>query len=392
MSEPGGWSTPDGWGAPASPPPSAPGATPGQPGGSPGWDQPVPGQSGDGQPGYGQPAYGSQGYGSQGYGRPEAPWGARPADEKPGVIPLRPLGLGEVLDGAVGVLRRYPRPALGLAAIVALVSTLCNVLLLVTAFEPFLTVDTTALENGDTAALEDALGGAFAGASLSLLLSLVSGAVLTGAMTAVVGKAVLGQSATFGEAWAQVRSRLLPLIGLALLVLVIVAGTFVGATVAGVALIAVFGGAGALVGVPLILVGALVAVWLYVRLSLAPCALVLERTGIGTSLRRSTVLVRRDWWRVFGILLLTVVIGTFVSQVVQLPFQAFGAGSFGAIFDPETDVLGTRSLVMTAIGGGLAATLVAPFTAGVRALLYVDRRIRAEGLDVSLSAAAASRT
>ena len=55
-------------------------------------------------------------------------------------------------------------------------------------------------------------------------------------------------------------------------------------------------------------------------------------------------------------------------------------------------MLATRSLVMSAIGGGIAATLVAPFTAGVRALLYVDRRIRAEGLDVSLSAAAASRT
>jgi hypothetical protein len=266
------------------------------------------------------------------------------------------------------------------------------VLLLVTAFEPFLDVDTTALENGDTAALEDAIGGAFAGASLSLLLSLVSGAVLTGAMTAVVGKAVLGEATTFGQAWAQVRSRLLPLVGLALVVLLLVAGTFVAATVAGVALIAVFGGAGALAGVPLILVGAAVAVWLYVRLSLAPCALVLERTGIGASLRRSAVLVRRDWWRVFGILLLTVVIGTFVSQVVQLPFAALGAGSFSGIFDPETDVLGTRSLVMTAIGGGLAATLVAPFTAGVRALVYVDRRIRAEGLDVSLSAAAASRT
>jgi hypothetical protein len=378
MSEPGGWSTPDGWGAPASPPAAGPGS------------------QGYGQQGYGQPT--QQGYGQppapgvSPYGRPQAPWGSRPVDDKPGVVPLRPLGLGEVLDGAVGVLRRYPRPALGLAALVALVSTICNVLLLVTAFEPFLTVDTAALDRGDTAALEDAIGGAFAGASLTLLLSLVSGAVMTGAMTAVVGKAVLGESMTFGQAWTQVRSRLVLLIGLALLVLVIVAGTFAGATAAGVAVIAVFGGAGALVGVPLIVVGALAAVWLYVRLSLAPCALVLERTGIATSLRRSVVLVRRDWWRVFGVLLLTVVIGTFVSQVVQVPFAALGAGSFGAIFDPATDVLGTRSLVMSAIGGGLAATLIAPFTAGVRALLYVDRRMRAEGLDVSLSAAAASRT
>jgi hypothetical protein len=376
MSEPGGWSTPDGWGAPASSTPA--------------------GQQAHGQE-YGQP--GPQGYGQQGYGQqpgpyapPQAPWGSRPVDDKPGVVPLRPLGLGEVLDGAVSVLRRYPRPSLGLAALVALVSTVCNVLLLVTAFEPLLNVDTAALDRGDTAALQDAIGGAFAGASLSLLLSLVSGAVLTGAITAVVGKAVLGEPMTFGEAWRQVRSRLLPLIGLALLVLVVVAGTFVLATVAGTATIAVFGAAGAIVGVPLILAGGAAAVWLYVRFSLAPCALVLERTGIRASLRRSAVLVRRDWWRVFGILLLTVVIGTFVSEVVQLPFSALGAGGFGAIFDPETDVLGARSLVVSAIGGGLAATLVAPFTAGVRALLYVDRRIRAEGLDVSLSAAAASRT
>ena len=378
MTEPGGWSTPDGWGAPASPPPAGPA-----------------------QPAYGQPAYGQPGQPPSGqapgqdvppYGRPQAPWGSRPVDDKPGVVPLRPLGLGEVLDGAVGVLRRYPRPALGLAALVALVSTVCNVLLLVTAFEPFFEVDTAALDRGDTAALEDAIGGAAAGASLSALLSVVSGAVMTGAITAVVGKAVLGEPMTFGQAWRQVRSRLLPLVGLALLVLVVVAGTFVVATVAGVAAIAAFGGAGALVGVPVVLAGAVAAVWLYVRLSLAPCALVLERTGIGTSLRRSGVLVRRDWWRVFGILLLTVVIGTFVSQVVQLPFGALGAGSVGGMFDPDNDVLATRSLVLSAIGGGLAATLVAPFTAGVRALLYVDRRIRAEGLDVSLSAAAASRT
>jgi hypothetical protein len=414
MSEPGGWSTPEGWGAPASPPPAGPAQQPpGQPvPGQPGYGQPGPGQptygqpaygqpdhgnQGYGQPGYGQPGYGQPGYGQPGYGQPpygqqQPPWGFRPVDDKPGVVPLRPLGLGEVLDGAVGVLRRYPRPALGLAALVALVSTVCNVLLLVTAFEPLFEVDTAALDRGDTAALEDAIGGAFAGASLGALLAVVSGAVMTGAITAVVGKAVLGQPMTFGQAWTQVRSRLLPLIGLALLVLLIVAGAFVAATVAGIAVIAALGGAGALLGVPLIFAGAIVAVWLYVRLSLAPCALVLERTGIVASLRRSVVLVRHDWWRVFGILLLTFVIGLFVSQVVQLPFSALGAGSFSGIVDPDTDVLATRSLVLTAIGGGLAATLVAPFTAGVRALLYVDRRIRAEGLDVSLSAAAASRT
>ena len=350
------------------------------------------------QPEHGQQPYGQQPYGQQpGWGPPpgwgqQPPWGTRPVETKPGVVPLRPLGLGEVLDGAVGVLRRYPRPALGLAAAVAVVTTLCNILLLVTAFQPFLEVDPVALDSGETAALEGALGGAFAGGTLSALLSLVSGAVLTGAITAVVGKAVLGEPLTLGQAWAAVRPRLLQLVGLALLVLVIVYGVLAVAVVAAVALVAAGGGAAALVAVPVGLAGVVAAIWLYVRFALAPCALVLERVGIRASLRRSAVLVRRDWWRVFGILLLTVVIGTFVSQVVELPFAVFGAGSVGGLFDPEADVLGTRSLVMSAIGGGIAATLVAPFTAGVRALLYVDRRMRAEGLDVSLAAAAASRS
>jgi len=118
---------------------------------------------------------------------------------------------------------------------------------------------------------------------------------------------------------------------------------------------------------------------------------VLERTGIRDAMRRSSVLVKGDWWRVFGILALTFLIGAFVSQIVQLPFAVIGAGSPGGLIDPAVDILSTRSLVLSAIGGGIASTLVSPFTAGVRALLYVDRRMRAEGLDVSLAAAATAR-
>jgi hypothetical protein len=63
---------------------------------------------------------------------------------KPGVVPLRPLALGELLDGAVGVLRGYPRPTLGMSAVVAVVATLANVVLLLTVFRPFLDVDAVA--------------------------------------------------------------------------------------------------------------------------------------------------------------------------------------------------------------------------------------------------------
>lgn len=384
MSEPGSWTAPEGWGGPTQqPPPAAPPyGQPAPDGQQPVHDQPVHDQPADGQPAYAPPAY----------AKGPAPWGQRPAELKPGVVPLRPLGLGELLDGAVGIIRRYPRPALGLSAVIALVTTLLNIALLVTAFRPLLEVDPTALETGDTAALEGAIGGAAAGGSLAILLALLSGAVLTGLLTAVVGKAVLGEPMSFAQTWRQVRPFLLRLVGLALLFLAIVSGILIAGIVAGAGLIAVGGGFLAIVGVPLILASLAACAYVYIRLSLAPCVLVLERTGILVSLRRSGELVKRDWWRVFGILALTFIIGGFVSQVVQLPFAVLGAGSPSALFDPEADVFGTRALVLSAIGGGLASTLVAPFTAGVRALVYVDRRMRAEGLDVALTAAANARS
>ena len=376
MSEPGGWTTPEGWGPPGA------GAAP-----------PPPGQPSSGQPAYGQPTYGQPTYGQPTYGQPygQSPYGAPRPELKPGVVPLRPLGLGELLDGAVGVLRRYPRPTLGLSAAVAVVATAVSVVLLLTVFRPFADVNSSALESGDTAAFEAALGGAAVGGVLAGVLDLLSTAVLTGFLTAVVGKAVLGDTMTLGAAWSQVRPHLLKLVGVALLLALLAGGiVFVGVLV-GVLAIATGGPALALVGVPLILGSFAAAAYLYIRLSLAPCAVVLEQVGIGTALRRSWVLVKGAWWRVFGITLLTFIVTSFVGLVISLPFQLLGYGSLTDLAGGG-DALATRALILSSIGSIVVATLVDPFTAGVRALLYVDRRMRAEGLDVALTAAASDRS
>jgi hypothetical protein len=188
------------------------------------------------------------------------------------------------------------------------------------------------------------------------------------------------------EAWAAVRPLLLRLLGLAVVVGLAVWGTFVLGLVAALALGAALGGAGIALGVLLGLGAAVAAVLVYVRLSLAPSAMVLERAGVVASLRRSSALVRGDAWRVLGVLLLVLVITTFISQVLQTPFavRSFGAGLSG-----EATTFSTTDVVLQSIGSALALTVVAPFGAAVRALLYVDRRMRAEGLDVSLAAAAA---
>ena len=356
MSEPGGWTTPEGWGPPSSSPPPGPG-------------------------------YGEQ---QPSYGQPPSPYGYRP-DVKPGVVPLRPLGLGELLDGSVGVLRGYPRPTLGMSAIVAVVATLVNVVLLLTAFRPFLDVDQAeALSTGSTEALEAALGGAALGFLLTAVLALLSGAVLTGILTTVVGKAVLGQPQTFGGAWTQVRPALPKLVAVAFALAGILGGLVLLGIVGGVLVVALGGPVLLLLGIPLMVGGIALGCYLYVRLSLAPCALVLEQLGVRASLRRSWLLVKGDWWRVFGITLLAFVVAIIVTLVIQVPFELLGYGSFGDLTS-ATGALSPRTLIASSIGSVVAATLVDPFTSGVRALLYVDRRMRAEGLDVALTAAAAER-
>src|SRR6478672_6895073 len=49
---------------------------------------------------------------------PRYGYGYGPQVHKPGVVPLRPLGLGDFFDGAFKTIRRNPRAMVGLAALV----------------------------------------------------------------------------------------------------------------------------------------------------------------------------------------------------------------------------------------------------------------------------------
>jgi hypothetical protein len=300
-----------------------------------------------------------------------------------GLLPLRPMAAGEVLDGAVAVARAYPRPVLAFAAVTAVVSAVLDLVVTLTLLGPV----TFSFSGTDTGTADQLLGQSFLSRALTGLVSLVTQGVMAGAVTVVVGRAVFGEPTTLRQTWQQVRSRLRPLVGLSLLVGLAVWGVFAG-SVAVFALLTLLGPGGALLGLPVLLAGSALAVRCYVRWSLAPAALVLEGQGVRAALRRSTVLVQRDGWRVLGILLLGLGISLTVAAIVQLPFSLLGHNPFST---SGTVTLTTRDIVVGAVSGALATVLVAPFSAGVRALLYVDRRMRAEGLDVALVAAAAGR-
>src|SRR5262245_34462557 len=201
-------SQPGGYG---QPPPGA-GVPPGTGYGQPGYGQPGYGQPGYGQPGYGQApgsAYGQPGYGQPGagYGAPPGGWAPPPQAPKPGVIPLRPIAVGEILDGAFTSIRRNPKATLGIAAVVLTISGIITTTLEVLLLSQ-LGLNTGTDQTLTGAQLAGMLAVAVPSGLTALLLAFIVQILLTGLLTAVVGRSVLGDRITAGEAWRIARPRL----------------------------------------------------------------------------------------------------------------------------------------------------------------------------------------
>lgn len=296
------------------------------------------------------------------------------ATVKPGVIPLRPLGLGEILDGAFATMRARPVLMLGVAAVVVTITQL----IVLAATYPFLDDLNRAVAQPNMPpeeALDIALT-SLAVSGIALVFAVISRVFLSGFITLVVGTAVLGQKMEFAQVWERVRPRILPLLGLTLIYPAIAFGAaFVIGFLAVVAFpLAILFGLGAVV----------VGIWLVIVFSLATPALMLENAGVGRAFGRSRHLVRGSWWRIFGITLLSWVLATVIALIISLPFELFGGG-FQNLDDPTPS--GTYLLLST-IGAIIASTITEPFIAAVTVLLYTDQRMRSEGLDIVLARSA----
>lgn len=375
---PGQWSAPSPQGPGQAPPPPPPG---------PGWGgQPPGGPGGHGGP----PGGGYGGYGPGGWG---APWGGPPPAAKPGVIPLRPLGVGEILDGAVSTMRTYWRTVLGISLTVAVVTQIAVILL-----QGLVLNDTATMDDlGDRSASFDevsrALGEALIGSAAVLVITLLGTIIATALLTTVTSRAVLGRPAPIGEAWQEARPQLFKLLGLTLL-LPVIATLIIGVGVVPGAVIAASGNsdAGAVTMVLGVIATGIVALWLMIRFSLASPALMLEKQGVFKSMGRSAKLVRGSWWRVLGIQLLAAIIANVLVSIIVIPFTliaaAFSGDSLGGFLTSSTAGTGWTFLIVSGIGSVIGSMLTFPITAGVTVLLYIDQRIRREALDLDLARAA----
>jgi hypothetical protein len=298
------------------------------------------------------------------------------------VIPLRPLGVGEILDGAFASIRRNPKAILGLAAVVMTISavisatitrTLLNLggLNLPSPGQQLTPAQVTHLVGRIVAVVVPAVG-------LALLLTFIVQAILAGLLAPIIARGVGGQQISAADAWRATRPRLPSLLLATLLVLLaglgplLILGLIVGiAFVAGAppAVYAVL----ALLG----LVALVLTIWFSTMFSLVTPVVVLEHESPGRALARSWRLVTRSFWRVFGITLLAGIIVAVAGGILQLPFTVLGAVS-------GSGIVATVILVIGAIAAG---TVTRPITAGVTVLLYVDMRMRKEGLDLALRTA-----
>src|SRR5699024_11320311 len=137
-----------------------------------------------------------------------------------------------------------------------------------------------------------------------------------------------------------------------------------------------------LLAIPLGFVGLLVTIaWLMVKLLLAPCSIMLERAGVMASLRRSWRLTRGNYWRILGITVLTLILVQVLVTVVSLPVTMIAG-----ILARAGSML--PMAIATSAGQFISMALSLPITSAIIALLYVDVRMRKEGLDVALARAA----
>jgi len=376
-------------------------STPDQPSSPSGWGEaprpPAYGQYGPGQYGAGQYGQGRYGQAPDGGTPGQQPAGAPnpygPAATKPGIVPLRPLSLGEVYDGAFGAVRHNPAVLLGMVSVVVAVATVLATLLSRVAV-PFLTgaLSDAVARQPDLAPLEAevplfaellALSGALT------LTFLIAQPIAEGLITASVSQSVIGRKLAPGQVWARVRPRLATLVGwMVVRTLAVTVGvfalTFTVALLAGFAA-AASGSIGLAVLVALVAGLACVALvlWLWVRFLLVVPALVLEGRPLLATVARAWRLTRQNYWRILGTVLLANVIASLAGQVVGYPLALVGF----AVDEQTGGLWGT--VVASVVASVIASVVLLVFTSGVVALVYTDVRMRREGLDVRLAEAAA---
>ena len=255
---------------------------------------------------------------------------------------LKPLDLGQMIDAALGL---YTKNAVALWKIVAVVVLPLQVIWVIASR---LILGSVYIVNGPLGNGLHTTSGRANGINALLEIAVVLGSLLaTGAVFKFQLDAYLGQPSSVNESFqfAFARHRVFSLLWLSVLTIVLT-----------------------LAGLILLIVG---AVWIGVSLSVAIPVLFLEGTTGFAAVTRSFDLVRGRWWDTFGRLLILAV----MLVVLYAITNAIGSAIANSVSSPLV------WLIVRAAVYSIGAILFSPFYAAVINVLYVDLRVRKEGLD-----------
>lgn len=301
---------------PPYPPPSYPGAV---------WTQ-------------GQPAWGA----------PVPSWLAVAGDQRTGPLPLHPMSVGDILDGAFKLFRANAR------TLILCVAIFIVPVQLFTAFVERGLLNGRGLlsvVNDPAAARSSSSGDTTAALGISaLVVALFLTPLIAGAVSRIVAASYLGMQLGPKAALRGAVNRFPALLGASLLVHLCEAVGLVACIVPGVALMAMF--------------------------VLTAPAIAIEELGSIAGMRRSWRLVRGRFWATLGVALLSGLIAYVLGQVL------------GVVPDTVALLIGLRwGFLLLAAGGVLVALVTQPIVTIVATLLYFDARIRKEAFDLQVMAA-----
>ena len=350
-----------------------------------------------------QPQQGQQPWGApQQPAQPQQQWGATPQPDaawqgtqtqggtawtvaQPGIIPLRPLTVGELFNGAFQAVRVNPQTMFGFAfAIMAVVG-------LVQAFFASSSTSslTRALTSGDTDDLIYSLGSSM-GSLVTDGLTLLATAFLSGMLALTVWDAVLGRKSSPADAWHRFSPRFVPVLLATLLIGII---EFVAIVVVLLVFMIPFflvivntasarsydsasagiGGAFALIFLMVVAL-IVIACFLTVKFAFTSSAVVLEGLGPVDAMKRSWSLSKGSFWRILGRIWLIGIVTGLISGVLGAVVGAIlGVGAAAA------DSVGLL-VAFSAFLSALLSAVVIPVQSSFYTLMYLDERMRKENL------------
>jgi hypothetical protein len=269
-------------------------------------------------------------------------------------VRLRVMPLGELLDETFKLYRRHFTVIAGVALIIILPNLILSLVSGSYRANPISYLQNVVqnVNNPDELARIQARQDEYTSSPLYLLSFPIAALLLPfslGALYRAATSLAAGNLETIGSVLAGTARRYFALWGIVLL----------GALV-------VIGGA-AIVTIPVVF-------WVLVRWSVAIPALFAEGIGPVKALGRSWNLVRDNWWRTFGILIIVTIMVSLIQTGLATLFGGVAALAPGLSDDIRAGVVTTVTTLVDALVGAIQPIAIT--------MLYLDLRVRKEGLDL----------